>query len=74
MISTKRSKRIPREWRAHTETGIRVLSLDPLSPILREEHVGGQRPFRRASVLLAFGRLRGLFGLLWNTKETALAR
>ena len=49
---------------AHTETGIRVLSLDSLSPVLREEHVGGQRPFRRASVLLALGGLRDLFGLL----------
>lgn len=70
VISTKRSKRVPRERRAHTETGVRILSLDPLSPILREEHIGGQRSLRRASVLLAFGRLHGLFGLL----QTMLAR
>ena len=72
--SAQRGQRGSPENHALTETGIGVLSLDPLSPVLGEEHVGRQRPFGRASVLLAFGRLHRLFGLLQNAKQSVSER
>lgn len=45
-----------------TETSSRVLGLDPLPPVLAEEHVRAERALGRLRVLLP-GAL-GLFGLL----------
>jgi hypothetical protein len=46
----------------HTEAGVGVFGLDPLAPVLGEEHVRGEGAFRRVGVFL--GLARRLFGLL----------
>ena len=53
-VHTSREKR--------TEASVRVLSLDPLAPVLTEEHVRRQRAFRALAILLALADT--LFGLL----------
>jgi len=50
-------------WKKHrgpTETGIGVLSLDSLSPILTEKHVRGERTFRTGALGLGGLSLGGL--------------
>jgi len=45
-----------------TEPGIGILSLDPLAPVLAEEHIRGEGTFGGFGVLLGFAR--GFFSLL----------
>ena len=55
-----------------TETGVRVLSFDPLAPVLAEEHVCGQGALGCLGVLLPLGLrgpLRFLSGLALSTKN-----
>lgn len=56
-----------------TKARVGVLGLDPLPPVLGEEHIRGERTFRGIFVLLCFGcagRLFGLFGgfTLWGSE------
>ena len=46
-----------------TETSVRVLSLDTLSPVLREEHVGRESTLGGLGILLGFASPRGFFNL-----------
>jgi hypothetical protein len=56
-----------------TETCVGVLSLDPLAPILGEEHVGGQSTFGCVGVLLrlATGHFLNLFFTLQRVVSNA---
>ena len=46
-----------------TEASVGVLSLDTLSPVLREEHVGRESTLGGLGILLGFASPRGFFNL-----------